>query len=39
VIIKIAEKLAENGIKIPVSEPLKTTEEHLIFIKNQIENN
>jgi hypothetical protein len=39
VIIKIAEKLAEYGIKIPVSEPLKTTEEHLIFIKNQIENN
>lgn len=36
VVIKIAEKLAENGIMIPVSEPLKTTEANLIFIKNQI---
>lgn len=37
VVIKIANKLAEYGINVPVSKPLETTEDDLVFIKNQIE--
>lgn len=37
VVIKIANKLKEFGIIVPVDKPLATTEEDLVFIKNQIE--
>ncbi len=38
VVIKIANKLKEFGIIVPVDKPLATTEDDLIFIKKQIEN-